>query len=445
MLKTNREGDMRMKRGKLWLILVGILLTASVLAVVYWQTLIVYLAPKMVLAGALKDRVADIESRLSSGPVSVLMKGIDPAGNHQIDLQLDTDNELLGSIRYDMQVQLAQNPRRILADGSVSFGKIRRDLSFYLDGTFAAVRSPGILGDCFYGLEYATFSENLQSNQLLGLLIGTKALTKLESAVLTLQTVMQQTVPELPDISEVDLDSLVMGILAMDVDVERVETDLNGENQDFFVISFAATGTDIASGMQYLKLDLPNMPAGDAQIKFSFWLKERQLCKLEAEADGWSLNLYWGSAPVSFLAEDDIYIEYYDGSAFKTCKVHTEQHENLYRENVTYVGEETIQLAYDWVASTGSLKLTAETKGERSLLSMKLKPLENGFFMETDDFGGLMHLLTGAPDAGDNPCTVKFSKGTDFQTPEYKTFELWSMEELLALFSEFGSLFGLER
>ena len=434
---------MAVKNRKLWLIPVGLLLTAAIVAVLFWQTLIVYIAPRMVLAGALKDRVSELQSRFASGPVSVLARGMDPEGKNQIDLRMDTYNELAGAVRYDMQVQLEQNPRRLLAEGTAAFKNTEMDLSLYLDGTFAAVSSRGILGGNYYGLTYDSFSQDIRSNKLAALLIGEKTLSSWETAVHTLQDVMQKSTLALPDISGIDAEALIMGILALDVDVEQVRIDLNGEDAVYQVISFETSGAEIASALKLLDISLPKMPSADEEIEWAFWLKDRRLRKVAIDGDTCGLE-YWGSAAVSFLSEGDIYIEYFDGTDFKTCKVHTEQRDGLYRETVTYAGEERIQLSYDWVASTGELKLSVDAKGETHTITLKLSATEDGFSAETEDFGALMHLLTGAPDAADNPCTMTVRKGTDFETPAYKNFIDWSVEDLLTLLSGFGRLLGLD-
>ena len=434
-----------MKNRKLWLIPFGILLAAAILAVVFWQSLIVYLAPKMVLAGALKDRVTALEARIAAGPIPVLARGIDPEGRNQLDLQLDANKERVGPVQYDLRVQMQQHPRRILADGKVLFKSTEMDISLYLDGSFAAVSSQEILGGKFYGLTYDSFSQAIRSNKLAAMLIGEKMLTDWETNIQTLQNVMQKEIPVLPDLSRINPESLIMGILAMDAEVERLQIDLNGEDNIYHVISFEFSGAEIASGLQYLNLELPNIPTENEEIQCDFWLKDRQLCKLELEAESFKLDIYWGNAAVSFLMEDDIYIEYYDGDAFKTCKVHSEQRDGLYRESITISGEESLQLTYDWIASAGSLALTVDRKGERTDIPLILTPLENGFSVETKDFGALMHLLADTPDRADNPCTMTVTKGVDFQTPEYTDFVRWSMEELLAIIVVFGELFGLEQ
>lgn len=435
---------MALKNRKLWLIPAGLLLTAAIFALIFWQTLIVYIAPRMVLAGALKARVSQLQSRFSSGPISVLASGVDPEGKNQIDLQLDTYNDLAGAVRYEMQVQLEQNPRRLLADGKAIFKSAEMDLSLYLDSTFAAVSSQGILGGNYYGLTYDSFSEDIRSNKLAALLIGEKTLSSWETTVRTLQDVMEKDTPKLPDISGIDAEALIMGVLALDVDVERVRIDLNSEDAVYQVISFETSGTEIASVLKLLGISLSSMPAAGEEIEWSFWLKDRKLCKLEIDTDIRSLDIYWGTAAVSFLPEDDIYIEFFDGTDFKTCKVHTEQRDGLYRETFTYTGAEKIQISYDWAASTGDLKLSVDTKGETRTVALKLAATENGFTVETEDFGALMRLLTGAPDTADNPCSMTVRKGSDFETPAYKNFIDWSVEDLLTLLSGFGHLLGLD-
>ena len=434
---------MTVKNKKFLFIFGGLLLTVAVFVVVFWQSLIVYLAPKLVLAGALKDRIAGLEARIAASPVPVLARGIDAEGCNQLDLQLDTANELLGTVQYDLRVQIQQHPKRLLADGQVSFKNEKMDLSLYLDDAFAAVSSREILGGKYYGLTYESFSKDIRANKLTAFLIGEKVLTDWETAVRGLQDVMQREAPVLPDLSRIDPEPLVMGILAMEADVERIKVDLNGREERCHVISFEVSGGEIASGLQYLNLELPNMPAEDAQIKCSFWLKEQQLCKMGLTGESCDLDIYWGDTAISFLAEDDIYIEYYNGNSFQTCKIHTEQMDNLYRETIVYTGEENIKISYDWVASTGSLTAAVDTNGGKSNIYLNLKPTENGFWLETQDFGALMHLLTGVPDSGNNPCVMTVTKGSDFETPDYKNFTDWSMDDLLTLLSGFGSLLGL--
>ena len=181
-----------MKNRKRWTIPVALLAVIAAVAALFGQTLLLYIAPKMVLAGALKERVAQLESRISSSPISVLARGIDAQGRNRIDLQLQTHNELIGTLSYDMDLQMEQHPKRILADGRVTIQNKEMDLSVYLDSDFAAVSSDGLLGGNFYGLTYDSFSQDILSNKWLSLLIGNSVLRTWDSKIESLQKAMQQ-------------------------------------------------------------------------------------------------------------------------------------------------------------------------------------------------------------------------------------------------------------
>lgn len=433
-----------MKNRKWLLIPAVVVLILMILAAVFWQSLTVYLAPKMVLADALKNSIDSLEDRFASGPAAVLARGLDPEGNNRVALELDTYNDFAGNIRYDMDVQIMRNPKRILASGKAGFQNTEMDLSLYLDSDFAAVSSAEILGGRFYGLNYDSFSRDIRSNRLIAAIIGEKVLQNWESRVAQLQTVMAQDLPEMPDLSGVDLKSLAMAVLALDADVERVRIDANGSKETYHVISFPATGEDIALGLSYLNLRLPELPDHTENIVFSFWLKERKICKISVAGEKTKLDLYMGIAPHTNVSDDDLYLQYFDGQDMTTVTIQTVRSGQTVRETVTYTGSEKIVVSYDWIPTVGDLLLTVEAKGERTDLKLKLVAVENGFSAEVDDFGALMHLLAGTRDSGDHSCTMTVTKGTSFASPEYKNFVDWSTEDLLVLLSGFGSLLGLE-
>ena len=433
-----------MLKRKWWAIPIAVLLVLILMAALFWQTLIVYIAPKMVLAGALKDTLDSLERRIDSSPVPILARGIDPDGRNHLKLHLDAYNAFTGSVQYDMDVMLQSSPRRIRADGKARLKNTELDLSLYLDQDFAAVSSDGLLAGQFYGLTYDTFPGDIRGNQLIPLLIGDAVLQNWETKVKMLQNVMGQESLEIPDISGIDLQPMAMGILALDADVERVRINLNGADQTYHVITFETTGGEIASGLAYLNLDMPFAMDADEEVEFSFWLKDRKLGKLEISTDAKKLDIYWGAAPVSFLGENDIYIEYFDGAKFTTCKIVSQPTENNYQETITYVGQKKVIISYNWIPATGDLAVSVDAEGERTDLAVKLAPLEDGFSIATNDFGALIRLLVGTPDNGNHPCTMTVSKGAEFETPAYKNFPDWSAEDLLTLLAGFGSLLGLK-
>ena len=87
--------------------------------------------------------------------------------------------------------------------------------------------------------------------------------------------------------------------------------------------------------------------------------------------------------------------------------------------------------------------MNVQTKGEGHLLAMKLMPAENGFSVQTEDSGALLHLLTGTHAFQHSSCTMTVSRGSAFETPDYKNFTNCSLEDLLTLLSGIGSLIGI--
>ena len=430
-----------MKR-KWWLILVAVIVALLVTAAFFWQTLLLYFAPNLILAGALKDRISELEARFSVSPISVLARGIDPAGRNQADLQLMVSNERIGTIQYDMNLQMEQKPKRILAAGNVTFQNTTMDLSLYLDKDFAAVSSKGILAGNFYGLTYDTFSQDIRANKWISMLVGESVLQSWETKVNSLQDIMRDTVV-ISDISGTNVKNLAMGILALDADVERISVDTNGSKEVYHVISYETTGQEIATGLEYLDMKLPAGLTPDDDVEISFWMQEGQICKIEIEAEGREVDIFWGIAPISTVSPDDIYVQYFENGNVQTLHVHSEQHEDMLQENIIYTNNEKTEISYSWNAISGDLSMNVEAKGEGHLLAMKLMPAENGFSVQTEDFGALLHLLTGTHAFQHSSCTMTVSRGSAFETPDYKNFTNCSLEDLLTLLSGIGSLIGI--
>jgi len=432
-----------MKKKRWWLIPAAFISAVLLIAALFWQTLLLYIAPNLVLAGALKDRLSELETRLSASPISVLARGFDPDGRNQVDLQLQTENELIGPVRYDMHLQVVQNPRRILATGRAAFQSKEMDLSVYLDNEFAAVSSEGVLNGNYYGLRYDTFSQDIRSNKWISLLIGESVLRSWESKIDSLQRIMQGT-SELPDVSGIDFKNLAMGVLALDADVERHTIDSNGKKEVYHVISYEASGAEIASGLAYLNIESPAMLSPDDEVEISFWMQDGQICKAELDTEERGVELYWGIAPVAAVSPDDLYVQYFDDGSIRTMHIRSVRSANILQETITYTADQKAEIAYQWNASSGDLSINVDAKGENTQLELKLVPKETGFSLQTEDFGALMQLLTDTQIFQNNPCTMTVTKGSDFETPEYKNFVDCSLEDLLTLLSGIGSLIGIK-
>ena len=180
------------------------------------------------------------------------------------------------------------------------------------------------------------------------------------------------------------------------------------------------------------------------EVEISFWMQDNQICKAELAAAEREVDLYWGIAPVTGASADDLYIQYYDGREMKTLHVSTDRSADILREMISYAGESKTEITYEWNASTCSLAAIVNAKGESISLAMTLKPTENGFSVETEDFGTLLHLFAGTNVLIGSPCQMTVTKGTEFETPAYKNFTDCSLEDLLTLLSGMGSLIGIK-
>lgn len=423
------------KQIKWWMIPLGFLAVVLLNAFLLWPTLKIYLAPKTVLTAALTDTYANLEQRLKNSPLVLIGHTLDLENGNTLEMELDTSNDLLGPVGYDMTMQVQWNPRRILARGHASAQSKNVDLSLYLDGDFAALSSAGILQGNYYGLTYDTFEEDIRSNKLLSFVIGDNTVRQWVAQIESLETFMEDSW-ELSSISKEDIRSIMVGILTLKADVDREDMELNGTKQTCHVISFKATGAQIATGMDYLSMKLPISLDSDDEVDIGFWLLEDTVVKIEASSDDMNAELYLGS-------NEAITLRYENAGEVTTAIVSTWQDAENYQETIQIIGAESIEVSYNWNLTTGDLILSMNREGEEGRAAANLRPTESGFRVATADTEALMHLLLGTKDSGNSACIMTVFEGSEFETPAYKNFSNWSLEDLATLLGGVGSLFGL--
>lgn len=435
-------------RRKWWMIPLALVVILGILAAVFRHTLIVYLAPKAVLTSVLTNTVSTLETRFTSGPAAVLVQGIDPNGKNTVDLQLDTQNGVLGDIRYEMNIQMEHAPRRILAQGQAIHQGKALDLSVYLDGDFAALSSASLLQGNYYGLTYETFPQDVRSSALLQLFLSEDMIRQWEEKVRQLQSTMNTSV-DIPDLSQIDSKRLIPGIMALNADVEREVLMIDGEKANCFAISFDTTGEQILAGLNYLRTDLPVSIEPNSEISVTFYLWKDALVKMKAEiesdASESDLSVILGTDP----ARDDIQILLRNARGFREMSIQSAYDETVYHETIAITQSqnntpsETV-ISYNWNRNNGDMLLSVTKEQEKTSISMNLQKGQSGFLLETGDFEGLMHILTGSEDSGNSACTMAVTKGAQVTVPEYKNFDQWSMEDMVTLLSGIGGLLGLK-
>lgn len=435
------------RKFKWWMIPIAVLLAAAVLLAVFWDSVSVYLAPKTVLTAALKNTWSALETRFSGSPLLVLGKALDASGRNTIQMELDTTNDLLGDIQYNMTVQTQLSPKRILAEGTATTSGNILDLSLYLDGDFAAVSSDSLLEGNFYGITYDTFSQDIRSNYMLSFLLGDETISEWEASVTSLQEQMSGSIA-IPEISEEDISMAMMGVLALKADVSREVVELSGAAQECFLIRFEATGAQIIEGMQLAQMELPFTIGADDLLTASFYLAEDRVVKCSFDLTG-AEELHISLVPGIAPGTDDINVSYTHQTESYGATISTTGNESVYTEAISFretkdgIRKDSV-IRYNWDHTNGNLQLILTQDGTQTALKLNLTGTEDGFKLATDDFDALMSVLTDGEDNADNPCTMTVTKGADFSTPVYKNFDQWSMEDILTLLGSIGSLFGLQ-
>lgn len=443
-----------------WLIPAALILIATVLVFAFWDTILIYAAPKAVLSNSLMHTFGKIQDRIEQGPIPVLANGIDGSGCNTIDFTLDTANVLLGPVQYDLNVQTAGSPRQIYADGTVKSGDRLLDISVFLNRDYAAVSSDTLLDSNFYGITYDTFSQDIRGIPLLSFFLGEKLISQWEESVRDLQRQMTDT-RERPQMSLEQMQTMLVGILMLKPKVSSAHMYVSGQERDVHRISFSESGPEIASAAEAYTDEISNEILAlldrlkgdpDSRLNASFFLYEDTIIKLTMEMTVDDELLQLELLPGADPAKDDLKLAgiYQTPELLKkwSCDLKTEYDDSRYAENLVIVSVENgIQnravLDYAWNRVNGDLHLEL-TEGERTTdVMFNLRGTETGFRLATDQFEDLMNLFRDKKNAGNSACVMHISKGSSITAPEYKNLDQWSAEDLLTLLGGLGGLLGV--
>lgn len=447
---------------KWWVPLITVVLVLALAAGLFWDAILIRISPKAVLSAALAKTISALQERTEGSPVLLLANGLGPEGKNTIDLDLDTSNEFLGNIHYKMNVQTENAPRRVWAEGLVTSNSSGiLDLSLYLDADFAAVSSKSLLAGNYYGITYDTFSKDIRKNSLLTFLIGEETISGWEASLSELQETMGRSY-EPPQFSEADIQSILVGILALKAQVSGDTVLVNGSEQKCHRITFSAPGPEIAAMAQnYTDRLSPELAAlveqlkddPDSYVSASFYVYKdvvtKASCELSIQNTLWNASISLGAN----AAKDDLFLETSsrEGDSLDklSLSVSTVYDEVTYDEKLELVQiqngiQDRTMLDYVWNQENGDMQLHLTQGGEDTALSLNLQGTEEGFRLSTDQFETLLGTLTGQKKAGSSTCTMTVTKGASIKTPAYKSFDQWSPDDLLTLLEGLGSLFGLK-
>lgn len=422
----------------------------GIAAFVFRDAVLIRVAPKAVLTSALNDLFSQLEQRFQNDPLLIVAGSLDPEGKYTIDIELETEKELLGPVAYDMKVRTDGTTHQLFADGTASTSSKAVDFSLYLDTNFMAVSSEDLVKGQYYGITYDTFAADIRKIPLLNILISDSLLQKWEASVQEIQANMRRTyaLPSIPETSSGDVRKALLGIAALPCKTQTCDIPLDDTTVTGYQLDFSVSGQQ----MEQLLLLIDDSPeTGNGTAVVSFYLFEQSVVQIvlryEAAESVLQYSLDLGLHPMDNLltlqgtqskdGQDDIWI----------LAVETQQGENRYTEtwNIRKGSSTPVSVAYDWNPLSGDLTLKTSMSAEPCSLNMT--ETENGFRLATDNLSCLMRALSldGQSAQKDDKvsCDMAVRKGSEIVTPAYKNLDQWSMEDFLVLLNGVGSLLGI--
>lgn len=447
-----------MKR-KLW-IYIAAAIAAFVLSLCFFSVR-VRIFPRLVLSGALNKSLTQLETRYEKSPLHMFGDVFDPLGCYQTDLQLETDMDYVGLVRYDMDLQMQLAPLRVAASGTVVTGGKALDLSLYLDRDFAAVSSDGLVGGNYYGITYDRFSQDIRSRELLAVLIGEDTISQWENGVSALANAMSSELKQ-PEFSSDDIRTALYAVLTLNPQISKQKLTVSGEERTVYSVSFQATGQQIGEAAKPHQNELtPQLSAWIDSIKNDsdflaqvvFFLDRGALIKLEI-----NLQYSGGSSVIRVLlgnAEElkpvELELQITEGEDLNrfSLSVDTASNEESYQEyfilTQTRNGvRKSHVMDYNYDLSSGELNLHVATDGKQAEMKMHLAEEGERLTIITQDAAPLLDLFREKPLKTPVICTMSVMPGGVVTTPEYRNLDQWSMEDLWTLLKGFGSLVGLK-
>ncbi len=448
---------------KKWWIFGGVL--AALLLSLCFFAVRLRIAPRLILSGALGTALEQmeeqqLEERFEDSPVQLIAEAMEQEGRQRAEFQLETEQGLLGVVRYDMQLQTQLNPCRVLAKGTVITGGKALDLSLYLDGDYAAVSSESLVEGSYYGITYDTFSRDIRDRQFLAALIGEKTISDWEASVSALDQAMSRDI-KLPEWETEDIVSALYGIMALKPRVSRIDTPAGAAAKTDAVI-FRATGREIAELAEPYRQQLtPELLAMIEQwrtdeaafVQVTFFLHKGALVEvhlvMETSLEQTTVFATLGTNPGSGQLALEIMTESGENTGRTRLEIETVSDGETYGEKVRLTQNKnrvqtrtSLEYAYD--LSTGEMDLTILRDGDKAQLRLNLAGERDRVTITSQNVTPLLNLFLKKPLESPAICTLRVSPGDDVAVPEYRNLDQWSMEDLFALIKGFGVLLGVQ-
>lgn len=430
---------MHTKKWFIWVLLIVLMICVLTTAAFFWDTILLYTAPKAVLSAALTRLYSQLEVRFSGCPAAVLAKYFDPEGRYTAHIQADTGNVLLGDIRYDMTVQTDAASHRLCAQGTAGTSDHDLALSMYLDDSFLAVSSEDLVQGDWYGITYDSFASDIRCIPLLSHVLSESIIRKWDASLRDIQAMMRKdyVIPEFSGLSDKEMQTLLAGILMLQGKVSADQIKTGDAWTECRRIDYTVSAEQ-----------LPGiLPQEGGRFSLSFYLHEKSVIRIDfeylSEPDRVNGEIHFGVNPASEAISLVLNREKNGSSSDIRISVSTRNTEGEYIEN-WIIQKDGIQTAfhYDWYPMSGDL-LVSWNNG--TSVTLNLAETEAGIRLYTEDCAELLEALNGKECAQiPKQCTITLQKGSGLVTPTYKNLDQWSLDDFWRLLEGAGALLGIK-
>lgn len=438
---------MEKKKRRYWIPAVVILLA---LAVIFGGRAEKKLKAKTQLNTALSTAFSQLEERFHGDPLRILAKCYDSEGKYTAEMETVTNQDLLGTITYNMTVDTNLSAHQINASGIVKTPKQSIDLSLYLDPSFMAVSSDELAANVYYGITYDTFASDLRKIPLLDLIINDAVLSRWDDSIQEIQRQIcrEYSFPQIPEIGEGEIRKLLLGIAAMPCQILNTEILIGDQSLSCIELDYFISGEQVGWILSKLTGDPYEK---DTSANVSFYLCKEALVRLNLSGTTGEIPFqYCFDLGLNPMQDPLTLTGSYGTSKSLSATVTTQSSENLYAESwdihtISQGKEQDHAFSFDWNLNSGAMRLQWGQMPEP--LYWNLQETEYGMRIETQDLGFWMRmLLQKEEDLVNTPkisSALTISRGSSIATPEYKNLDQWSMQDFLTLLAGAGSLMGV--
>lgn len=400
------------------------------------NSIIMVFAPKLILSSAIQQAMAQLEQRWVESPFAVLAKAYDSSGKSTSVVNLSIEDDFLGEMEFDFDLQTNFLENQILAIGTIQGEKLSFDASIFLNQKYAAVSSQALLQGGYYGITYSTFSQDLSQIPFSSFLLPKETIAGWKKKVDDIGQWMNQsrTFPEIPEISEDNLQLLTIGILAMECDISREERIVDSQSVQCYRYCYSANGSQV---QPLIKILLGTQSEKEGNIRADFYLENKKLVGIEivVSSDGdhasYTLNLsediLHGPISFGFLRRNG------NLSSTFSAAVYPGQKEERGAETISI---NDIGFSYKWDRVSGALQLSIPGKQDITLF---ISSMDDVVSISIEDLSPVWNSLEGKR----SRCDLAIKKGSSIVAPAYKNLDEWSFQDLLTLLTGVGTVLDI--